>query len=64
MSRRQGDASISIPTEPAGRVLNTVIECLLVILLVFMPLSFGAVEAWSEFVIVSLAGMMAVCLGR
>ena len=38
------------------------IEWLLVGLLAFMPLAFGAVEAWSEMVVIALGGTMAVCL--
>ena len=41
---------------------DTVIEWLLVALLAFMPLAFGAVEAWSELVVVALTGAIAVCL--
>ncbi|MFW6107308.1 MAG: O-antigen ligase family protein [bacterium] len=41
---------------------DTAIEWLLVALLAFMPLAFGAVEAWSEFVVVLLAAAVALCL--
>jgi len=37
------------------------IEWLLISLLAFMPLAFGAVEAWSEEVVVALAAAISVC---
>ncbi len=40
---------------------DKVIEWLLISLLAFMPLAFGAVEAWSEEVVVVLAGAISVC---
>jgi tetratricopeptide (TPR) repeat protein len=40
---------------------DRVIEWLLISLLVFMPLAFGAVEAWSEEVVVILAGAVSIC---
>jgi len=40
---------------------DKVIEWLLISLLAFMPLAFGAVEAWSEEVVVGLAGAISVC---
>ncbi len=40
---------------------DKVIEWLLISLLAFMPLAFGAVEAWSEEVVVALAGAISVC---
>jgi len=40
---------------------DTVIEWLLILLLAFMPLAFGAVEAWSEEVVVALVGAISVC---
>lgn len=40
---------------------DTAIEGLLMALLVFMPLAFGAVEAWSEQVVLVLAAAISVC---
>ncbi|MCP4263603.1 MAG: hypothetical protein GY774_39765 [Planctomycetes bacterium] len=40
---------------------DKVIEWLLILLLAFMPLAFGAVEAWSEEVVVALAAVISVC---
>ena len=40
---------------------DKVIEWLLISLLAFMPLAFGAVEAWSEEVVVALAGAISLC---
>ena len=40
---------------------DKVIEWLLISLLAFMPLAFGAVEAWSEEVVIALAGAISVC---
>ncbi|UCD49586.1 MAG: O-antigen ligase family protein [Phycisphaerales bacterium] len=37
------------------------IERLLMVLLVFMPLAFGVVEAWSEEIVIALAGAISVC---
>jgi tetratricopeptide (TPR) repeat protein len=36
------------------------IECLLILLLAFMPLTFGAVEAWSEEVVITLAAAISI----
>jgi hypothetical protein len=41
--------------------LDRVVEWLLTALLVFMPLAFGVVEAWSEMVVIALAGTISVC---
>jgi len=40
---------------------DRIIELLLISLLAFMPFSFGAVEAWSEEVVVALAAAITVC---
>jgi len=40
---------------------DRVIEWLLISLLAFMPLAFGAVEAWSEQIVIALAAAIAVC---
>ena len=42
--------------------LDAAIEWLLIGLLAFMPLMFGAVEAWSEMVAFPLVAAMCVCL--
>lgn len=42
--------------------LDAAIEWLLIGLLGFMPLAFGAVEAWSEMVVLLAAAAMSVCL--
>ena len=44
---------------PASR-FDRIIEWLLISLLAFMPLAFGAVEAWSEQVVVVLAAAMSI----
>jgi hypothetical protein len=44
------------------RWLDRVIEATLVMLLVFMPLSLGAVEAWSEMILIFLTGIMAIAV--
>jgi O-antigen ligase len=41
--------------------LDIVIESLLIGLLAFMPLAFGAVQAWSEEVVIALSGAITVC---
>ncbi len=40
---------------------DRVIEWLVVILLAFMPLTFGAVESWSEQIVILLAAALAIC---
>jgi len=40
---------------------DRIIEWLLISLLAFMPLAFGAVEAWSEEVVVILAAAISIC---
>ena len=37
------------------------IECLLYALLAFMPLALGAVQAWSQQVVIGLSALMAAC---
>ncbi len=41
--------------------LDRAIEWLLVLLLAFMPLAFGAVEPWSEEIVVALAAAICLC---
>jgi O-antigen ligase len=52
---------ISMAEVPVSR-LDTVIEWLMIALLAFMPLAFGAVETWSEMAVIALAGAMALLL--
>lgn len=42
-------------------VFNKIIELLLMSLLAFMPFAFGAVEAWSEEVVIALAALITIC---
>jgi len=46
--------------EPDDR-FDRIIEGLLVALLAFMPLAFGAVEAWSEEIVLALAAALSIC---
>ncbi len=41
--------------------LDHVVEWLLAGLLVFMPLAFGAVEAWSEEVVIAMTAVLSIC---
>lgn len=52
---------ISVLSEESDQ-FDRAIEVLMMVMLVFMPLAFGVVHAWSEQVIISLAGAMAFCL--
>ena len=45
---------------PASR-FDRIIEWLLISLLAFMPFAFGAVEAWSEEVVIILAAAISIC---
>jgi len=47
--------------EAASSKFDTLIEFLLVCLLVFMPLAFGVVHAWSEEVVIALSGAVVIC---
>lgn len=40
---------------------DVAIEWLLFCLLAFMPLAFGAVEAWSEEIVIALSGVIVIC---
>jgi tetratricopeptide (TPR) repeat protein len=42
--------------------LDWLIEAILVVMLIFMPLAFGTVEAWSEMVVIILADVLAVVM--
>lgn len=48
-------------TEAATSKFDTLIESVLVGLLVFMPLAFGVVHAWSEEVVIFLSGAVVIC---
>ncbi|MBP7936775.1 MAG: O-antigen ligase family protein [Phycisphaerae bacterium] len=52
----------TIPVEPVASPLDGLIELILIGLLAFMPLAFGAVEAWSELVILVAAVVLAGCV--
>lgn len=41
---------------------DRIVEWLVIILLLFMPFAFGAVEAWSEEIVVAIAAAICVCL--
>jgi tetratricopeptide (TPR) repeat protein len=51
---------INIIDTPSSQ-FDTCIEVLLVLLLTFMPLAFGVVEAWSEEVVIILAASVSIC---
>ena len=58
MMRNRVDINImDVPTSGFDKV----IEWLLISLLAFMPLAFGAVEAWSEQFVVALAAAISLC---
>src|SRR5204863_9221259 len=41
--------------------IDTAIECLLAAMLLFAPAAFGAVETWSEEIVIALAAAIALC---
>ncbi|MDY7009308.1 MAG: O-antigen ligase family protein [Planctomycetota bacterium] len=45
----------------ASICFDGVIECLMAILLAFMPFAFGAAEAWGEEVVILISGVMVAC---
>ena len=47
---------------PAKSWIGRIIDLLLTALLIFAPLAFGTVEAWSEMIVLALAGAMCVCV--
>src|SRR5687768_14454678 len=49
-------------TDTADERFDRVIEAMLVALLAFMPLAFGAVQPWSELVVVAGAALMSLSL--
>ena len=48
-------------TNIAAQRLTEIIEWLMIMLLVFTPLAFGAVEAWSQLVVLLLVAAMSLC---
>jgi O-antigen ligase/tetratricopeptide (TPR) repeat protein len=50
------------PIDPVARWFDGAIECLTAALLAFMPFALGAVEPWSEQVVVLAAGALVACL--
>lgn len=54
------EVSIKYPDTPVSR-FDIIIEGLMIGLLVFLPSALGAVEAWSEMVVIILTGAMAIC---
>ena len=52
--------NVNLIDAPASK-FDKVIEGLLISLLAFMPFAFGAVEAWSEEVVIALATAMIIC---
>lgn len=57
------DRPVDILMDPVGSSrIDALIEWLLIGLLAFMPLAFGAVEAWSEMVVCIATGAMATLL--
>jgi len=50
----------TIDIEPAASRFDALIEWLLLGLLAFMPLAFGAVAAWSEQVVIAVSGALAL----
>ncbi len=53
--------SLDRPALSTVEGFDKVIEWLLVSLLIFMPFAFGAVEAWSEEVVIALAAAISMC---
>ena len=50
------------PADAPRTPLDSAIEWLLAALLVFCPFAFGAVEAWSEQVVIAICAAIALCL--
>ena len=57
---KENRINLGIIDAPPSR-FDRVIEWLLISLLAFMPLAFGAVEAWSEEVVVAFAAAISIC---
>ena len=57
---KENRINLSVIDAPVSH-FDKIIEWLLILLLAFMPLAFGAVEAWSEQVVVALAAAISLC---
>ena len=57
---RENHSNINIIDTPSSQ-FDKIIEGFIVLLLAFMPLAFGAVEAWSEEVVIILAAAISTC---
>lgn len=60
MSMREYQAAFNNIDAPLSR-FDTLIEWLLAALLAFMPLAFGAVQAWSQEIVIALSGAIIIC---
>src|SRR5947209_4938667 len=58
MSRRARQAA----TTPSPGLIDSAIEWLLIALIAFMPIAFGAVTAWSEWVVIIVCSTLAALL--
>lgn len=47
--------------DTSGSSFDAMVELLLISLLVFMPLAFGVVHAWSEEIVIALSGAITLC---
>lgn len=56
-----GNRDILNTVDTYESLLDKIIECLLILLLLFMPLAFGAVEAWSELMVIAFATAISIC---
>jgi tetratricopeptide (TPR) repeat protein len=61
-SRRLQTAVFFDLTDTADDAFDRAIEIMLVALLAFAPLALGAVQAWSELIVIGIAAAMALCL--
>jgi len=50
-----------LEADPLSRLFDRIIGCLMAALLAFMPLAFGAAEAWAEEVVVAISGTLIFC---
>jgi len=60
MNTREYQPVFDNADSPSSR-FDIIIEWLLAALLAFMPLAFGAVQAWSEEVVIALSGAIVIC---
>jgi tetratricopeptide (TPR) repeat protein len=61
MREGRADTDIGVIMVAPQDTFDKIIEWLIISLLAFMPLAFGAVEAWSEQVVVVLAAAICIC---